>query len=69
MFAPEMICHKKRQIRVVLFNKPYDVLIQFTPEGGHRALDEFGSPTLRLIRVQIGNLSLGSLHPGEWRVV
>ena len=28
-----------------------------------------GFPTLRLIRVQIGNLSLGSLQPGKWRVV
>ena len=65
MFAPETICHKKRQIMVILFNKPYGVLSQFTPEGEHRALDEFGSPTLRFIRVQIGNLSLGSLHPGS----
>ncbi len=28
-----------------------------------------GFPTLRLIRVQIGDLSLGTLQPGEWRVV
>ena len=28
-----------------------------------------GFPTLRLIRVQIGNLSLGALKPGDWRVV
>lgn len=28
-----------------------------------------GFPTLRLIRIQIGNLSLGSLQPGKWRVV
>ena len=28
-----------------------------------------GFPTLRLIRVQIGNISLGDLQPGEWRVV
>ena len=28
-----------------------------------------GFPTLRLIRVQIGNISLGNLQPGEWRVV
>ena len=28
-----------------------------------------GFPTLRLIRIQIGNLSLGALQPGEWRVV
>ena len=28
-----------------------------------------GFPTLRLIRVQIGDLSLGDLQPGEWRVV
>ena len=28
-----------------------------------------GFPTLRLIRVQIGDLSLGSLQPGEWRVI
>ena len=29
---------------VVLFNKPYGVLSQFTPEAGHRALNEFGFP-------------------------
>ena len=28
-----------------------------------------GFPTLRLIRVQIGDLSLGSLQPGEWKIV
>ena len=28
-----------------------------------------GFPTLRLIRVQIGNLALGDLKPGEWRTV
>lgn len=28
-----------------------------------------GFPTLRLIRVQIGNIALGDLRPGEWRVV
>ena len=29
---------------IILFNKPFGVLSQFTPEGGHRALDEFGFP-------------------------
>ena len=28
-----------------------------------------GHPTLRLIRVQIGGLPLGSLHAGEWKVL
>ena len=28
-----------------------------------------GFPTLRLIRVQIGDLALGTLQPGEWRRV
>ena len=28
-----------------------------------------GYPTLRLIRVQIGNIPLGDLKPGEWRIV
>ena len=28
-----------------------------------------GFPTLRLIRVQIGNIPLGDLQPGEWKVV
>ena len=30
---------------VILFNKPFGVLSQFTPEAGHRALDEFGFPS------------------------
>ena len=42
-------------------------------EGKNRQLRHMtaavGFPTLRLIRVQIGNLSLGALKPGEWRVV
>ena len=29
---------------VILFNKPFGVLSQFTPEAGHKALDEFGLP-------------------------
>ena len=29
---------------VVLFNKPFGVLSQFTPEAGHPALDQFGFP-------------------------
>ena len=28
-----------------------------------------GFPTLRLIRIQIGNIPLGDLQPGEWRIV
>ncbi len=38
--------HYKERLKtmVILFNKPYGVLSQFTPEGGHRALDEFGFP-------------------------
>jgi 23S rRNA pseudouridine2457 synthase len=28
-----------------------------------------GFPTLRLIRVQIGNIPLGDLQPGKWRIV
>ena len=38
------ICHC-RLIMVILFNKPFGVLSQFTPEAGHRALNEFGFPT------------------------
>ena len=29
---------------VILFNKPFGILSQFTPEAGHHALDEFGFP-------------------------
>ena len=29
---------------VILFNKPFGVLSQFTPEAGHPALDQFGFP-------------------------
>ena len=35
---------KGRKLMIILFNKPYGVLSQFTPEAGHRALDEFGFP-------------------------
>ena len=28
-----------------------------------------GFPTLRLIRVQIGDIALGDLKPGEWIIV
>jgi 23S rRNA pseudouridine2457 synthase len=28
-----------------------------------------GFPTLRLIRVKIGNIALDELQPGEWRIV
>ena len=28
-----------------------------------------GFPTLRLIRVKIGNIPLGNLQPGEWRII
>lgn len=30
---------------ILLFNKPFGVLSQFTPEAGHRALNEFGFPS------------------------
>jgi 23S rRNA pseudouridine2605 synthase len=30
-------------------------------------LDEVGYPVLRLRRVRVGTLSLGSLRPGAWR--
>ena len=30
---------------VILFNKPFGVLSQFTPEAEHRALNEFGFPS------------------------
>ncbi|MCQ2914382.1 MAG: pseudouridine synthase [Alphaproteobacteria bacterium] len=29
---------------VILFNKPFNTLSQFTPEGGHKALNEFNLP-------------------------
>lgn len=32
------------KVMIVLFNKPFGVLSQFTPEAGHRALDEFKFP-------------------------
>ena len=38
-----MICNSFNAM-IILFNKPFGVLSQFTPEGGHRALDEFGFP-------------------------
>lgn len=28
----------------IAFNKPYGVLSQFTSEGGHKSLEEFGFP-------------------------
>ena len=31
-------------MKVILFNKPYGVLSQFSPEGNHRALNEFHFP-------------------------
>ncbi len=38
-----LIC-LRRLTMVILFNKPFGVLSQFTPEAGHRALNEFGFP-------------------------
>lgn len=32
-----------------------------------RMFDAVGHPVMRLVRVQIGNLTLGKLKPGEWR--
>ncbi|MHA0852653.1 hypothetical protein ACV094_12950 [Serratia nematodiphila] len=108
--------------RIVLFNKPFDVLPQFTDEAGRATLKDgptlpagvelvaepqwlwprnppirerksiptswlkitlfegrnrqvrrmtahIGFPTLRLIRYSMGNLSLGSLQPGEWKII
>jgi 23S rRNA pseudouridine2457 synthase len=28
-----------------------------------------GHPTLRLLRMRIGNFELGALRPGEWRIL
>ena len=39
---------------VILFNKPFGVLSQFTPEGGHRALDEFGDQRVSHTALQGG---------------
>jgi len=42
VFLP--LISSRGSIMVILFNKPFGVLSQFTPEAGHRALDEFGFP-------------------------
>ena len=34
-----------------------------------RMTAHIGFPTLRLIRYSMGNLSLGSLQPGEWKSI
>jgi len=31
--------------------------------------DQVGHPTLRIIRVGIGSIQLGTLAPGEWRAL
>ena len=33
-----------RQFKYIAFNKPFGILSQFTPEGGHPALDSFDLP-------------------------
>ncbi len=56
---------------LVLFNKPFDVLCQFTDRSAtpRRTLAEFGLPTLRLVRTRIGGHALGDLAPGAWRII
>lgn len=46
---------------VLLFNKPYGVLSQFTPEAGHRALDEFGFPPGVYVAGRLDHDSEGAL--------
>jgi 23S rRNA pseudouridine2457 synthase len=70
--APEWIWDRNPPVRFRA-NIPTSWVRLTLIEGKNRQVRHMtaavGFPTLRLIRVQIGKISLGDLKPGEWRVI